>query len=91
MHEWLPSASKLHALAVTPRPAPERLHVRAVVLLVYAFTKCLRLIVMPRLSAPHFRLAQISPVSKRALRANIRRLAKFARKIVVEIPSQKML
>ena len=40
---------KLHALAVMPRPAPERLHARVVVLLVYAFTKCLRLIVMPRL------------------------------------------
>ena len=31
------------------------------------------------------------PVSKRALRASVKGLAKFARKIVVEIPSQKML
>ena len=66
--------------------ALEKLRVERIVQPVSVFTK------QPWLfSAPHFRLARMSPVSKRASQANVKGLTKLARKIVLEISSQKML
>lgn len=83
--EWCASASEAMRMSDCALCAREATSDSKLCVAVSVFAK------QPRLfSAPYFRLAQKPPVLSGALRASVKRLAKLARKTILEISSQKM-